>query len=278
VNFTGGEAFLLQKELTGMVRAVAERNMAPAITTSAYWSPNSKAALSRLAPLAQAGLKQLVISCSDAHREFVPLDNVIEAARAAASLNIAVILNVTVSKISTTNSRSIREAFEGAGVTLPWLYVTQLIPFGRYADNVEAGELLVQKTERFAGPCPSLTTHPTVHNDGCVTGCAVVYGREQEQLTYGNVYEQSMETILDRMNSDPLAVFIHTLGVCALKDLIEHNTGIRFETEYANICHLCGDILGNEQALRFLTDNGLLPRHLRYSRPPSVLTQIAGVS
>src|ERR1700748_656535 len=67
INLTAGELFTLGETLVDLVRAVAEREMIARITTGAYWSKSAEAAARRLEPLAGAGLRQLFISCSDAH-------------------------------------------------------------------------------------------------------------------------------------------------------------------------------------------------------------------
>jgi MoaA/NifB/PqqE/SkfB family radical SAM enzyme len=257
VNFSGGEPFILGDSLIDFVKAAAERSMIPRITTGAYWSNSAAAAKRRLEPLVAAGLRQLVVSSSDAHREFVPMGNVIEAARAARHYGIELYLALGTSKTSKTCSRTIREAFEAAGESPPWLYESPYIPFGRASDQVPAAELILQPVEKFAGACPSLTVNPTIHADGNVTGCAVVFGRECPPLTYGNVHDTSLGEILDLMNSDPLAAWIHKIGVVELKQFIEDNSSIRFDEHYVNICHLCGTMMNSPETLEFLESVGL---------------------
>jgi len=259
VNFSGGEPFILGPRLAEMVRAAAERGLLPRITTGAYWSPTPEAARKCLQPLVEAGLGQLFISCSDAHRAFVPLGNVVEACRAARGFGIEVYLVLGTSRTSATSSRSVREAFEAAGLAVPWMIESPIIPFGRAEDQLDASELILQPVEDIAGPCPSLTENPTVHTDGRVTGCAVVFGRDCAALKFGDLSREPLGAILDRMDQSPLAAWIHETGVVELKQLIEAHSPIRFADRYVNICHLCGEILSNPQALALLSDLGLLP-------------------
>lgn len=257
VNFSGGEPFILGQALIDFVRAAAERSLIPRITTGAYWSKTAEAAFKRLSPLVDAGLRQLIVSCSDAHREFVPLNNVIEAARAAARLGVEVYLALGTSRTSSTSSISICQAFEAAGVVPPRIYDSPLIPFGRASENTAADDLLLQPVRNFSGPCLSLTENPTIHADGQVTGCAVVFGRECPPLTFGRLQDNSFGEILDRMNNEPLAAWIHRIGVVELKQLIEANSSIRFDEHYVNICHLCGTIMNHPEALKLLESLGL---------------------
>jgi MoaA/NifB/PqqE/SkfB family radical SAM enzyme len=257
VNFTGGEPFILGATLVELVRAAAGREMIARITTGAYWSTSAEAAARRLEPLAGAGLRQLFISCSDAHQSFVPFANVIEAARSARRFGIEVYLTLGTSQTSATGARSVREAFEAAGVQTPWLTESPLIPFGRAEETLPLADMLLQPVENFTGPCPSLTMNPTIRADGQITGCAVVFGAECPSLSFGNVEGDSLGQALDRMHDDLLVAWIHKVGVVELKDLIEANSSIRFADRYVNICHLCGDILSNPEALALLQTLGL---------------------
>ena len=259
VNFSGGEPFVLGRKLVDMVQAAVARGLLTRITTGAYWSRTLEMAAQCLQPLAQQGLHQLFISYSDQHGEFVRLQNVIAATSAARSYGIQVYLALGTSRTSQVNSRSVREAFEAAGVAVPWILDSPLIPYGRAEENLSTDELLLQPVENLAGPCPSLTQHPTIHANGRVTGCAVVFGGNCAPLSSGNIYESTFAESLDRMNANPLAAWIHKIGVVELKWFIEANSSIRFSDRYVNICHLCGQILGNAEALAVLQEAGLVP-------------------
>jgi pyruvate-formate lyase-activating enzyme len=260
VNFSGGEPFVLGAALTEMVAFASSRSLVSRITTGAYWSPNADGAARRLEPLAKAGLKQLFISRSDGHNEFAPIQNAINAAQAAREFGINVCIVVNTSPDSETTCRSIREAFDDAGAIIPLMFESAIIPFGRASERWPASRLELSPVEQFAGPCPSLTLHPTVHSDGNIAGCAVVFGRQCAPLFFGRIGEQSLAEAVDIMSGDPLAQWIHKIGVVELKHLIENNSAIRFSDRYVNICHLCGDILHNAAALELLESMGFLTR------------------
>lgn len=259
VNFSGGEPFILGHKLVELVQAATDRGLLARVTTGAYWSPTPEAAGKRLKPLAEAGLGQLFISCSDEHRAFVPLENVIEATRAARTCGVEVYLALGTTRTSATSSRAVSEAFLDAGLAVPWIINSPIIPFGRAAAGVGVEALSLQPVRNFAGPCSSLTQHPTIRPDGQVTGCAVVFGQECAPLSFGDVSREALSHALDRMNADPLASWIHQIGVVELKHLIESNSPVRFADRYVNICHLCGDILSNPEAVAVLRELGLLP-------------------
>ncbi len=252
INYSGGEPFVLGKKLIEMVGMSASRRFITRITTGAYWSNSDKVASRRLVPLVEAGLNQLFISVTDSHRKFVSLDNVIRAVRSAEEMNLQVYLALGTTKTSETQTASINKAFQEAGMKSPWMLESPLIPFGRAEDHIPHEELLLRPLDQIDGPCPSMSIHPSVRSDGKILGCSVVFGDECDALCYGSVNGGRLKDAVERMQSSPLAAWIHKVGVVELKKLIEKNTDIKFAEEYVNICHLCGDILSNEEAVDFL--------------------------
>lgn len=199
-------------------------------------------------PLALLGLRQLFISCGDPYGSGA-LRRVILAASTALEYEIFVCLALAKSARATITKRLVMEHFEEAGIPIPPIIDLPVIPFGRGSLNYSASDLDLVPYGDIAGPCPSMSRHPTIQADGTVTGCAVVFAKDCPPLGFGNINETAIPVIADRITESPLAVWIHKLVVVALTQLIEGNSGVRFGTHYANICHLCGDILNNKEAL-----------------------------
>jgi hypothetical protein len=257
VNLSGGEPFILGKKLDAIVALVREAGLPVRISTSAYWATNGAGARRRIETLAAAGLTQLFISHSDEHAQYVPMPNLVFATTAARACGIVVALIVARGRHSVVTRSRIEQVFVEQGVAVPPLTVSRLIPFGRAA-SMAGDTFLMQPLDAIDGPCPSLTEHPTVFEDGTLAGCAGIMNRDARPLQFGSVLEDPPEAAFERMRTAPLAAWIHNLGVVAVKDLIEANSAIRFADRYANICHLCGDILCNPQAVGVLNRLGIL--------------------
>lgn len=257
VNISGGEPFLLGRRLLPLIETARTAGLICRITTGAYWARTPEFARRQLQPLVEAGLAQIALSCGDSHQQFVPLANIVNAARAARGLGVAAVLNIATTRTSLIRARNVRAAFD-AGEALPLMRETPVIPFGRRS-AFERSDLSLRPLDQIAGGCPSVTRNPTVHSNGSLTGCAVVFGRELSALTFGDARTEEMPELFRRMDEHPLAAFIRSEGPVALKQMIESHSPIRFESRYVNICHLCGDILGNAGAQQFLADVGLLP-------------------
>lgn len=257
VNFTGGEPMILDQLLLDAVAEAYRRDFLVRITTNAYWSPDEGAARARLEPLAVRGLRQLFMSSSDGHLEFVPFDNLLHATAVARSLGIDVLLSVSVTKNSKLNSKSVLEYFRNVHLPPPWIFESPVIPFGRAAENIDENEYMLQDIPIEPTPCKSMKMHPTIQADGLITPCAALFAHECAALDFGNLHEKPFEEIMDEIESNALVNWIHSVGVVALKQTVEQNSDIVLGKRYANICHLCHDILSRQDVLRLLDNLGI---------------------
>jgi hypothetical protein len=257
VNLSGGEPFVLGAALTEIVAQARGAGFTVRISSGAYWSSSIAQARRRLEPLAAAGLAQLYLSHSTEHAAFVPLANIVFAAQAARELGLEVAIILAMGRHSTVRRSSVEAEFARHAQPVPFIAVTRLIPAGR-ADAAPADALLLQPVDALDGPCPSLTEHPTVFEDGTLAGCASVTNRHCPDLQFGSVLDGAPETAFRAMHDAPLSAWIHRLGVVSLKTLIEHNSAIRFQDRYVNICHLCTDILTNPEARQVLAGLGVV--------------------
>jgi hypothetical protein len=89
VHLTGGEPFLDWPGLLALCRAAQREGLAPLekVETSAYWAADPAIARDRIAALADAGMRMLVISADPYHQQFVP----IEYARRLASTAVEIL-------------------------------------------------------------------------------------------------------------------------------------------------------------------------------------------
>ena len=257
VNFSGGEPFILGESLIKMITAARARALPVRVTTGAYWSRNYQTSCQRLEPLVDAGLNQLVVSCGDMHQAYVPLNNVVIAAQAAYAYNLSIYINIGTTSRSKIKMKEVVQSFAAADIPLPLIRESPLIPFGRGKESIPANDLFLRPVSDLSGPCPSMTKNPTVHPDGTLSGCASILSRECRPLTFGNIHQYPINSLIGEMDGHPLAAWIHKVGVVELKNLIEANTSLRFQDEYVNICHLCGDLLHNRDAVDYLKGIGI---------------------
>jgi MoaA/NifB/PqqE/SkfB family radical SAM enzyme len=94
INLSGGEPFLLGRDLDEIVEYSTKKGIDVHVITAAHWATSKQAAVERLRRLADRGLRFLILSCDDYHQEFVPLQSVKNAIEAAVELDISFHINV----------------------------------------------------------------------------------------------------------------------------------------------------------------------------------------
>lgn len=258
INITGGEPFLLGHGLVELVSFAIQHGIGCRVTTGAYWSKNEKIASSKLKELANAGLRDLYISVSDGHLEYLSLDNLFYAAKAGRKHK----MKVTIGLLSFNNAkltiRQIIELFRSHSEPMPFINEAPVIPFGRAADNFGISALKLRPVAELDGPCPAVLNHPMVHPNGDVSACSSVLSHETSPLVFGNIATNSSKELCDKMNTNAFYIWIHQFGPYALKKMIESLSDVRFGDQYVNICHLCGDISNNHAALEVLRNEKFL--------------------
>lgn len=252
LNITGGEPFLLGRQLSQLVALAKDLGYAVRITTSGYWAKTEASARSKLKELALSGLSEFHISLSDGHLSYLDLSAAVNVTKVSQEFGIRVILGIALERESKISPKAVIDYFHSQEVKPPLLHASAVIPFGRAAKHFELTRIILKDFEEFSGPCPSILNHPMLHPNGNVTPCASVFANDCKPLSSGNVNTESIEAIASRMRSHPLFAWIHNFGVVALKEMIEKNTSVRFQSKYGSICHLCGDILYNQVALAYL--------------------------
>lgn len=106
VVFSGGECFLLGKDLNRAVAYATERGLATRCVTNGYWAKKPARGRVRLEQLRAAGLKELNISTGDYHQQFVPEETVVNAA----CLGVEVGLDQTVVMVELQRTRHVTAA------------------------------------------------------------------------------------------------------------------------------------------------------------------------
>lgn len=79
VAFSGGECLLFANEIIQLVTIAASLRLKPQVVTNAYWAVTNKRAKNLVKQLANAGLREIIISADYFHQEFIPLSNVLRA-------------------------------------------------------------------------------------------------------------------------------------------------------------------------------------------------------
>jgi hypothetical protein len=88
VVFTGGECFLLGRDLDELVKAAADAGFVTRFVSNGYWATSREAARKRLERLRRGGLTEANFSTGEQHGRFVPPEYVRHGAIAAAEMGL----------------------------------------------------------------------------------------------------------------------------------------------------------------------------------------------
>ena len=274
VGFVGGEPFLRYRDMIKIAEYVHKKYIFQLfIATNCYWAKSYKAALEKLKPLVKNGLTNMLMSIGDFHFEFGKLENIKNALKAAQSLGI----KCQVQNIITRNSSRI-ESFKNFfaqyidNTKITWTN-TICIPVGNAEKHIPYDELI--KSPLKPGGC-SIRVALNIQPNGSVKPCCGV-ALKIEKLTMGNAKNESIQSILNNMETNPLLnSLIIWNGPFHLAELLATNGYPEYlERDYAGPCDACFKILTNESTWDILNPLLISERHrlliLRILRQNSLL-------
>lgn len=253
VVFTGGECFLLGRDLTEAVQHAADRGLATRCVTNAFWATSPKAAALRLKELVDAGLKELNISTGDFHQEYIPVRNVEHGAIAAYELGLGLVIMV--------------ETYKNRSFTAEVLLKNTLIgevhledPGGMQIKEaiwipIESHVTIEHEECHRRGPstphlmrgCPSILTHIAITPDEeYLACCGLTVGRIPD-LHIGNAHTDPLSRIVQNVDQDLLRLWIRMDGPERIVDFLQQRDA-SIEYPYASVhqCQTCKDLFSRE--------------------------------
>jgi hypothetical protein len=266
VVFTGGEAFLLGKDLRSAVAYAAQSGILTRIVTNAYWAKSRDRAVRVLAELKEAGLSELNISCDDYHQAFVPLDNVRNANAAAAQIGLPALLvhrqkpggEITpqfLSKYFGVELRVWRQGGENPDNNV--ICTSRNVPIRATRRATDAVQVDVQDDDRqWTGACKSVLRSIVVFPDLSVQICCGIALSSIPELTIGSLSETDLLEILKRGNQDLIANWLALEGPSSILSFVrEKDPDIRLPSQYVGRCHLCNELFTNPRVRKVLAEH-----------------------
>ena len=249
--FTGGEPFLYYKDLLHILEQTQDTGMKFRIVTAAHWAETYELARAKLEPLKERGLYELSVSSDPSHQEWVPASYAQNAVQAALDLGII----AEVASVFWSPDEKIEDTVD---VPLGALTVRHFaIPIGR-SKNVEVTPQQYRVgEERFFGCGKPLNYDATVYPEGDVYPCCSGGFNIKAQLSFGNLFQDSLQTVLDRMHADRYTRLILEVGLGPVYELAK----LRFPEVHAklpeldphvSLCQVCALVHPNSELMQDL--------------------------
>jgi pyruvate-formate lyase-activating enzyme len=247
VGFTGGEPTLAGKNLLAGIERAASHGLAVGIVTNACWAGSDEKAERRMKALVNAGLTQLRVSTGDEHARFVPVENVVRAARAAvtAGLNPTIMVEMVQERRVTRQSieshpefQRLRDEFPRAQIEItesPWMPLSSSI-VSPYPEGVAISASNLAR----CGGCHSVLSTTLIEADGTIAACCGIANQRIPELHVGNIGETKLSDADRAAADDFLKRWIRVEGPeRILAWAASHDPAIEWENQYGHPCQAC---------------------------------------
>jgi MoaA/NifB/PqqE/SkfB family radical SAM enzyme len=269
LSFTGGEPFVDLKRLKAMADCGCENGLLVAAVTNAFWAETRDRAVEILKEL--DSIRAISISCDVYHQRSIPFDRVENAVLAARELGVP--FNVIVCTENEDDGEYQRLLSQLRGITEEdTINRVAVFPVGR-----ARGPLTLPSRDLSNEPPPFACTDggsPIVFPDGRVVACIgpVIDLRNDHPLVLGNLYQNTLEEILDRAEMNSILHAIRVWGprklISTLRDL-DLDEGLPRQYVKDNVCLACQSLMADEETvthlLRLAEDEGF-KRKVAYAR------------
>lgn len=248
IVFSGGECFLLGDDLISAVQKANYYKKKVRCVTNGYWAPNKKAAVTRLKPLINAGLTELNLSTGDEHQEWVPIQNIINAAIVGAELGIQVVITVEGSEEASFKYQElivqpeIRDFLENNTLSSNIKIIENVwISFHEnknYTHNKNAYRTAstVKKLEGCNNIFNNIVVNPREEMISC---CGLTFEHIPE-LHNGSLKKNKMKELYLKQFSDFMKIWIWVDGPeSILYFASQKNSAIKYTGDYVHPCQTC---------------------------------------
>jgi hypothetical protein len=267
VVFTGGEPFLLGKDLLLCVEHCAKKGLATRIVTNAFWAKNLKTAKQIIKAYKDVGLSEINLSCDDYHQEFIPLERVKYANEACLEFNLPCLIGHKVMKNCTITLDYLEDFFGyklarfdpgkknpdnnviSSGYTVPVADDMHLIP----DDEI----LYPESDHHWKGPCSSILQRVIITPRKELSICCGMIPRKVQEVFFGPFDNLNIEEAIVMAHQDLIVNWLALEGPYGImKFILGKNPNIPFRNKYVNICHLCSEILTRSDCRDIISEYG----------------------
>lgn len=244
VGISGAEPFVRYEDLRAIMYYAGRTYGLPSgVVTNAKWAESPNVATMRLQELWDVGMRGLMVSVDDFHQEWVPLSRVRNCLDAGREIGMECTLQTVVTKTSKKLDDYIKElGYE------EWqdLHTSQFkcTPIGAAAKQIPVDEFEYQPG--IPNNYCTLFRVVNVLPDGSVYLCCGA-AFTCPSLKVGNLRKESLGTILERAEWDPL---LNSLAIDnGPRQIAERlrRRGRMTGESYCSPCHACHDILGQRR-------------------------------
>jgi len=230
LGLTGGEPFYDLDRLEVISNYARKLGLFVTTVTNAFWAPTRERALEVMQRI--EGIQFVSLSTDVEHLKLIPMENITNAAWAARETGHLYDLAICTDSKTDSSFLRLMDALRASGEE-ERIKVAITAPVGR-AQNLR-GHLNFDMESLPAGGGCDLASSPLVFPNGKVIGCtgAFVALPPTHPMVLGDLRQESLETILDRSESNPYVHAMRLWGPYGLFVILkEHGFGNLLPGEY----------------------------------------------
>lgn len=271
-HLAGGEAFMHLDEVYLLYAEARDAGYEQITgTTNGYWGRSLAKAREVCSRLRESGVTSLELSWDYWHQPFVSGDAVSNCLMACREFEIETNLRVL-----TTKQHSMEEALSAlrtealdvaSRITSGPVFAT-----GRAAKELDPDEFFHSRAS-LDDNCHRVL-NLTINAFGDVSPCCAGFDQTRNYIM-GNVNEENLDVIVERMNDDPLIRKVVFSGIRSLVPILQQN-GHDIGDDFFNICQLCYTIFSNPEYVETLQNDMDNRKRATLARVVEMFEQLAG--
>lgn len=233
IVFSGGECFLLGKDLNRLVSIATKAGLTTRFVSNGYWASTQKIAEEKINDLVSNGLTEANFSTGDDHCKFVPIENIVNGALACVKANILVCVmlelhsetHFPINKL--LHNQDFKKAVElGKILLLPSAWV------GFNPESHINYPKKIQENPKIEA-CTSLLRDISININGDILLCCGLSQDYIKGFSVGNVFSSS-KTLKQHLSNVPPDFIKIWLNVCGPKSILKYAS--KFMPEFEEIC------------------------------------------
>ena len=255
VVLTGGECFLLGKDLERVIKYIHKKSRLSRVVTNAYWAKDYISAVKKLSALKTAGLTELNVSTGDNHQQFIPFQYVANAIEAAVFLNIS---SVVIAIEAHPNSKFTRANIEQIDKLKKCIEEKKItIIEGAWMNFVNNGNNI--PTDRIckdviSGRCEYLFHGITINPYSQMLACCGLTVEYNPYLKLGDLTRNTLKDLHEKQFEDLFKLWLYVDGPKHIYDYIQKKKKSVPE-KFPHKCAYCMEIIKNEENISILKAN-----------------------
>lgn len=252
VCFTGGEPLLFFDDVLEVMSYAFELGLRSEVVTNCFWAISYAVALEKLETLKNNGLINFVTSLDDYHMDYIKMEYVENAVKAALDSGLKVTIKTLEYDNCYIKAEDVKQILGISSIDAN-LYVQKVNPVaeGRFktikdkenlsdTDNID----IIKSNVDLSGGCSKIIRFPTVNAYGELYPCC---GFGDKARFAGKYPKNNFYELLSMIQNNLLFNLLGTLGPQGVLELAEKHLNKHVEYEYDNLCELCNYLFSTEE-------------------------------